>query len=68
VELADRARPERFIEIHFFSGPALGDSHSDEALERFGRALGQIPEVLEAFLVSGDYDYYLRLTVADTRD
>ena len=43
------------------------DSHSDEALERFGRALEQIPEVLEAFLVSGDYDYYLRLAVADTR-
>ena len=44
------------------------DSHSDEALERFGRELERIPEVLEAFLVSGDYDYYLRLAVADTRD
>ena len=44
------------------------DSHSDEALERFGQQLEQIPEVLEAFLVSGDYDYYLRLAVADTRD
>jgi Lrp/AsnC family transcriptional regulator, leucine-responsive regulatory protein len=44
------------------------DSHSDEALERFGRALEQIPEVLEVFLVSGDYDYHLRLAVADTRD
>ena len=44
------------------------DSHSDEALERFGRELEQIHEVLEAFLVSGDYDYYLRLAVADTRD
>ncbi len=44
------------------------DSHSDEALERFGRRLEEIPEVLEAFLVSGDYDYYLRIVVADTRD
>lgn len=44
------------------------DNHSDEALVRFGRELEQIPEVLEAFLVSGDYDYYLRLAVADTRD
>lgn len=43
------------------------DSHSDEALVRFGRELEQIPEVLEAFLVSGDYDYYLRLAVEDTR-
>lgn len=44
------------------------DSHSDEALLRFGQALEKIPEVLEAFLVSGDYDYYLRIAVADTRD
>jgi Lrp/AsnC family transcriptional regulator, leucine-responsive regulatory protein len=44
------------------------DSHSDEALVQFGEALERIPEVLEAFLVSGDYDYYLRIAVADTRD
>lgn len=44
------------------------DNHSDEALELFGQQLEAIPEVLEAFLVSGDYDYYLRLAVADTRD
>ncbi len=44
------------------------DSHSDQALFEFGRALEQIPEVLEAFLVSGDYDYYVRIAVADTRD
>ena len=44
------------------------DSHSDEALFDFGRALEAIPEVQEAFLVSGDYDYYLRIAVADTRD
>jgi Lrp/AsnC family leucine-responsive transcriptional regulator len=44
------------------------DNHSDEALFEFGQALEQIPEVLEAFLVSGDYDYYVRIAVADTRD
>ena len=44
------------------------DSHSDEALFEFGRALEAIPEVLEAFLVSGDYDYYVRIAVQDTRD
>lgn len=37
------------------------DSHSEEALERFGQELAQIPELLEAFLVSGDYDHFLRL-------
>ena len=30
--------------------------------------LEQIPEVMEAFLVSGDYDYYIRIAVKDTRD
>ncbi|MFG6448209.1 Lrp/AsnC family transcriptional regulator [Roseateles sp. BYS180W] len=44
------------------------DSHSDEALFEFGRALEAIPEVLEAYLVSGDYDYLVRIAVADTRD
>lgn len=44
------------------------DSHSDQALVKFGRALEAIPEVLEAFLVSGDYDYYVRIAVSSTRD
>ena len=44
------------------------DSHSDETLFEFGRQLEQIPEVLEAYLVSGDYDYYIRIAVKDTRD
>ena len=44
------------------------DSHSEDALFEFGRALEAIPEVLEAFLVSGDYDYYVRIAVRDTRD
>ncbi|MBL8535493.1 MAG: Lrp/AsnC family transcriptional regulator [Betaproteobacteria bacterium] len=44
------------------------ESHSDETLYEFGRILGEIPEVLEAFLVSGDYDYFIRIAVRDTRD
>ncbi|MDY0960689.1 MULTISPECIES: Lrp/AsnC family transcriptional regulator [Massilia] len=44
------------------------DSHSEETLYEFGRALESIPEVLEASLISGDYDYYLRIAVKDTRD
>jgi Lrp/AsnC family leucine-responsive transcriptional regulator len=44
------------------------NSHSDEALLEFGRALEAIPEVMEAFLVSGEYDYHVRLVVKDTRD
>ena len=36
------------------------DSHSDNTLEKFGETLASIPEVIEAHLVSGDYDYLLR--------
>jgi Lrp/AsnC family leucine-responsive transcriptional regulator len=43
------------------------DSHSDEALFEFGKALAEIPEVLEAYLVSGDYDYDIRVAVDGTR-
>jgi len=44
------------------------DSHSEKTLYDFGKALESIPEVLEALLVSGDYDYILRIAVKDTRD
>ena len=44
------------------------ESHSEETLDRFGRELATIPEVVEAYLVSGDYDYYIRIAVRDTRD
>lgn len=44
------------------------DSHSDNTLEAFGEMLAAIPEVVEAHLVSGDYDYLLRVVVKDTRD
>ncbi|MDD5325045.1 MAG: Lrp/AsnC family transcriptional regulator [Polaromonas sp.] len=44
------------------------DSHSDNTLEKFGEILATIPEVVEAYLVSGDYDYLLRVAVHDTRD
>jgi len=44
------------------------DDHSDDALAAFGDALAAIPEVLEAYLVSGDYDYLLRIAVRNTRD
>ncbi len=44
------------------------DSHTDNTLEKFGETLAAIPEVVEAYLVSGDYDYLLRVAVKDTRD
>ncbi|WP_449433781.1 Lrp/AsnC family transcriptional regulator [Pseudomonas putida] len=44
------------------------EQHSDEMLERFEQALAEIPEVIEAYLVSGEYDYFIRVAVKDTRD
>jgi Lrp/AsnC family leucine-responsive transcriptional regulator len=44
------------------------ENHNDETVEEFGKALAEIPEVLEACLVSGDYDYHIRIAVRDTRD
>lgn len=44
------------------------DSHTDNTLEKFGEVLATIPEVIEAYLVSGEYDYLLRVAVQDTRD
>ncbi len=44
------------------------DSHSDNTLEKFGETLAAIPEVIEAWLVSGEYDYLLRIAVRDTQD
>ena len=44
------------------------ESHTDDTLYDFGRVLATIPEIQEAYLVSGDYDYYIRIAVRDTRD
>lgn len=44
------------------------DKHDDTVLEAFGAALARIPEVIEAHLVSGDYDYLVKVAVADTSD
>lgn len=44
------------------------NKHTDAAITEFTKHLEAIPEVVEAYLVSGDYDYVLRLSVRDTRD
>jgi Lrp/AsnC family leucine-responsive transcriptional regulator len=43
------------------------ESHSEDTLTRFGEVLAGIPEVMEAYLVTGDYDYLIRVAVAGTR-
>lgn len=44
------------------------ESHTEDTLYAFGQVLATIPEIQEAYLVSGDYDYYIRIAVRDTRD
>jgi Lrp/AsnC family leucine-responsive transcriptional regulator len=44
------------------------EAHGDDTLDAFGRALADIPEILDAYLISGDYDYLIRIAVRDTRD
>lgn len=44
------------------------EKHDEKVLEPLGRVLASIPQVLEAHLVSGDYDYLVKVAVADTAD
>jgi DNA-binding Lrp family transcriptional regulator len=41
---------------------------SEAALDAFERAVAASPEILECHLMAGDYDYLLRVAVADSAD
>jgi len=40
--------------------------HDDEILKRMEEVLRKMPEVVEAFLVTGEYDYYVRVATSGT--
>jgi Lrp/AsnC family leucine-responsive transcriptional regulator len=42
------------------------ERHDDEILDRFGRTLAELPEVMEAYLLTGEYDYLIKVAVAGT--
>ncbi|MYM35898.1 winged helix-turn-helix transcriptional regulator [Duganella sp. FT94W] len=42
------------------------DRHDDDIFEKFGEALAKLPEVMEAYLLTGDYDYLIKVAVAGT--
>jgi Lrp/AsnC family leucine-responsive transcriptional regulator len=42
------------------------DRHDDEIFQRFGDALANLPEVMEAYLLTGEYDYMIKVAVAGT--
>lgn len=42
------------------------ERHDDDIIERFGQALAECPEVIEAYLTTGEYDYFIRVAVDST--
>lgn len=41
--------------------------HQDMAIERFRRAVQEVPEILECHHISGDFDFLLKVVVRDMR-
>ena len=44
------------------------DRQDQKDLQAFEQAVRRIPEVMECYLMTGDYDYLVRVVVADTAD
>jgi Lrp/AsnC family leucine-responsive transcriptional regulator len=42
------------------------ERHNDAVLEAFGRAMAEMPEVLEVYLTTGEYDYFVKVAVDGT--
>ncbi len=42
--------------------------HDEQVLQQFGSEIARIPEVLECHLVTGEYDYLVKVAVAGTAD
>lgn len=42
------------------------EHHDDEIFSRFGEALAALPEVMEAYLLTGEYDYLIKVAVTGT--
>lgn len=41
--------------------------HQEQPIERFRKAVNEIPEVLECYNVSGEFDFMLKIVVRDVR-
>lgn len=44
------------------------EKQTEQMLERFQTAIGNVPEVMECYLMTGDSDYLLRVIVADVQE
>ena len=52
---------EFFVEVSL-------NAQSEDVLERFEKAVARVPEILECHLMSGQFDYLLRVVAKDAED
>lgn len=64
VALLSREKLDLGVDVFVF---IRTDQHNDEWLNEFSRALQNMPEVMEAYRMSGDVDYLLRVVVSDIK-
>lgn len=64
VALLSREKLDLGVDVFVF---IRTDQHNDEWLNHFARTLDALPEVVEAYRMSGDVDYLLRVVVADIK-
>ncbi len=62
VALVDRKRIGRGMMVYCF---VTLDKQRQESFQEFNEAIRQLPEVLECSVVSGNFDYLLKVIVAD---
>jgi Lrp/AsnC family transcriptional regulator, leucine-responsive regulatory protein len=55
------------LAIEFFVEVSL-TAQTEDAFEKFERAATRVPEILECHLMSGQFDYLLRIAAADAAD
>lgn len=41
------------------------EQHSEKTVTEFEQAVAEIPEILECYVLTGDWDYQLRIAIAD---
>jgi DNA-binding Lrp family transcriptional regulator len=64
---ASLARNALGLSNEFFVEVSL-QAQTEEAFEKFEKAVQRVPEILECHLMSGQFDYLLRVAAADTAD
>jgi DNA-binding Lrp family transcriptional regulator len=65
--VANVSREALGLSNEFFVEVSLS-AQTEEAFEKFERAVQRVPEILECHLMSGQFDYLLRVVASDTAD